>query len=255
VRQALTLSDAELRAVHGDDITWHTLCEWDGRARRVQARKQERFMALVLNDQIWPDAGAEEIAAALLDGIRDLGIACLNWSAKAARLRARIAVAKLRDVSDAGLTDALADWALPYLSGKRTAADLKQFDPTEALTAWLGWEDTQRLEQLAPAHYLSPMGRKVPIDYTSGTPEVSLRLQEVFGETRHPVTGPERTPLRMILLSPGQKPVQVTQDLPGFWATSYADVRKDMRGRYPRHPWPEDPTQADPTLRAKPRGQ
>jgi ATP-dependent helicase HrpB len=254
LRQALSLSEAELRAVHGDAIQWEDLCAWDSRARRVQARKQERFMALVLNDQTWPEAPPERVAEALLEGIRDLGIDCLNWSPKAQRLRARIAISALRDVSDEALLATLEDWALPYLSGKRTAADLKQFDPTEALTAWLGWDDAQRMAQLAPAHYTSPMGRNVPIDYSSGTPEVALRLQEVFGETRHPVTGPNRTPLRMILLSPGQKPVQVTQDLPGFWATSYADVRKDMRGRYPRHPWPEDPTQADPTLRAKPRG-
>ena len=211
-------------------------------------------MALVLNDQTWPEAPPENIAKALLDGIRYLGFDYLNWSPKAKRLRARIAISQVRDVSDEALIEALEDWALPYLSGKRTAADLKQFDPTEALTAWLCCEDSQRMAQLAPAHYTSPMGRQVPIDYSSGTPEVSLRLQEVFGETRHPCTGPNQTPLRMVLLSPGQKPVQVTQDLPGFWATSYADVRKDMRGRYPRHPWPEDPTQADPTLRAKPRG-
>lgn len=254
VRQALALSEAELRATHGDAIAWQNVCQWDARARRVQARRQERFMALVLNDQTWPEAPPENIAKALLDGIRYLGFDYLNWSPKAKRLRARIAISQVRDVSDEALIEALEDWALPYLSGKRTAADLKQFDPTEALTAWLGWEDSQRMAQLAPAHYTSPMGRQVPIDYSSGTPEVSLRLQEVFGETRHPCTGPNQTPLRMVLLSPGQKPVQVTQDLPGFWATSYADVRKDMRGRYPRHPWPEDPTQADPTLRAKPRG-
>ena len=253
VRQALVLSEAELRATHGAAIDWTNICQWDSRTRRVQARRQERFMALVLNDQTWPDAPPERIAEALLDGIRDLGLACLNWSPKAKRLRARIAVSQVRDVSDEALLTSLEDWALPYLNAKRTAADLKQFDPTEALNAWLGWEDSQRMAQLAPAHYTSPMGRQVPIDYSSGTPEVSLRLQEVFGETRHPCTGPDHTPLRMVLLSPGQKPVQVTQDLPGFWATSYADVRKDMRGRYPRHPWPEDPTQADPTLRAKQR--
>jgi len=254
VRQALALSEAELRATHGDAITWQNICQWDSRARRVQARRQERFMALVLSDQTWPDAPTENIAEALLEGIRDLGLDCLNWTPKAKRLRARIAISQVRDITDEALIGTLEDWALPYIGGKRTAADLKQFDPTEALNAWLGWEDSQRMAQLAPAHYTSPMGRQVPIDYASGTPEVSLRLQEMFGETRHPCTGPDQTPLRMVLLSPGQKPVQVTQDLPGFWATSYADVRKDMRGRYPRHPWPEDPTQADPTLRAKPRG-
>lgn len=254
IRQAFPFTEAELREVHGPHFIWENTCFWDARAKRVQTRRQERFMVLVLSDQIWPDAPADTVAKALLSGIRDLGIACFNWTAKAQRLRSRIAVARLRDVSDDGLTDALEHWALPYLTGKRTAGDLGNFDPTEALAAWLSWEESQTLDQSAPAHYRSPMDRKVPIDYSGGTPEVSLRLQEVFGVTAHPLIGPDRIPLRMTLLSPGQKPVQVTQDLPGFWATSYTDVRKDMRGRYPRHPWPEDPTQENPTLRAKPRG-
>jgi len=113
-------------------------------------------------------------------------------------------------------------------------------------------DQMQRLDTAAPASFETPLGRKIPIDYDDATPAITLRLQEMFGTTRHPMVG--RTPLRITLLSPGQKPVQVTQDIVGFWATSYADVRRDMRGRYPRHPWPEDPTEADPTLRAKPRG-
>ena len=108
------------------------------------------------------------------------------------------------------------------------------------------------LDQAAPAHFETPLGRKIPIDYAGEAPGITLRLQEMFGVTRHPLVG--KTPLRVTLLSPGQKPVQVTQDIVGFWASSYADVRRDMRGRYPRHPWPEDPTQAAPTARAKPRG-
>ena len=115
----------------------------------------------------------------------------------------------------------------------------------------LDWDQMHRLDQQAPAHFTTPLGRKTPIDYDGAAPAISLRLQEMFGQTTHPFVGD--TPLQITLLSPGQKPVQVTQDIVGFWATSYADVRRDMRGRYPRHPWPEDPTQADPTLRAKPR--
>ena len=103
----------------------------------------------------------------------------------------------------------------------------------------------------APAHFTTPLGNKTPIDYSGTHPEISLRLQEMFGQTSHPMVG--RTPLRVTLLSPARRPVQTTLDIPGFWASSYADVRKDMRGRYPKHPWPEDPTKADPTLRAKPR--
>jgi ATP-dependent helicase HrpB len=112
----------------------------------------------------------------------------------------------------------------------------------------------QLIDRLCPAQYETPLGRRVAIDYDGEVPVIELRLQEMFGVTRHPTVGQARTPLRITLLSPGGKPVQVTADLPGFWTNSYGDVRRDMRGRYPRHPWPEDPTQAEPTLRAKPRG-
>jgi ATP-dependent helicase HrpB len=115
----------------------------------------------------------------------------------------------------------------------------------------LDWNQMQALDRAAPAHFETPLGRYIPIDYSGEHPEISLRLQEMFGQTTHPTVG--HTPLRVTLLSPAGRPLQTTMDIPGFWASSYADVRKDMRGRYPKHPWPEDPTQADPTLRAKPR--
>ena len=110
------------------------------------------------------------------------------------------------------------------------------------------------LDQLTPSHFETPLGRRVPIDYDGEAPGIEVRLQELFGVTVHPTVGPKRLPLRITLLSPGGKSVQVTSDLPGFWTNSYADVRRDMRGRYPRHPWPDDPREADPTTRTKPRG-
>jgi ATP-dependent helicase HrpB len=112
----------------------------------------------------------------------------------------------------------------------------------------------QRLDALWPPAFVTPLGRRLPIDYTGEAPGIEARVQELFGVTVHPVVGPDRRPLRITLLSPGGRPIAVTTDLPGFWRTGWADVRRDMRGRYPRHPWPEDPTQAEPTLRAKPRG-
>ena len=118
--------------------------------------------------------------------------------------------------------------------------------------ARLDWDRMQALDAKAPAHFTSPLGRDIPIDYSGEHPEISLRLQEMFGQRNHPTVG--RRPLRVTLLSPARRPVQTTMDLPGFWDGSYADVRKDMKAQYPRHPWPEDPRQADPTLRAKPRG-
>jgi ATP-dependent helicase HrpB len=147
----------------------------------------------------------------------------------------------------------LEDWLLPHINGVRSTADWKSFDIIEALRARLSWDQTQALDRAVPAKFETPLGRSIPIDYSGGQPQIALRIQEVFGVTRHPMIGSE--PLQITLLSPAQKPVQITTDLPRFWETSYADVRKDMRGSYPRHPWPEDPTQEDPTLRAKRRKQ
>lgn len=256
IRQAISITESELRALFADRIRWHDLCEWSRREGRVLARRQERLGALVLDDRIWPDAPAEAMARAALDGIRQLG---LPWTAAARRLRARVELARgggtdFPDMTDAALIATLEDWLLPHLGRARTEADLRAFDTTNALKAMLDWGQTQRLDTLVPAHFDTPLGRHVPIDYDGEAPAIEVRLQEMFGVTRHPVVGAARLPLRITLLSPGQRPVQVTMDLPRFWATSYADVRKDMRGAYPRHPWPEDPTVAEPTLRAKPRG-
>ena len=220
------------------------------------ARRQERFGALVLDDRIWKDAPPEAVARAMLDGLRDLG---LPWGDPARRLRARIDLLRAQgadfpDTSDAALIASAEDWLLPYLNGTKTADQLKTLDLTGPLKNALSWEQQQDLDRLAPGSFTTPLGRKIAIDYAGGTPEIQVRLQEMFGQTTHPTVGPSRAPLKITLLSPAQRPVQTTMDLPGFWTSSYADVRKDMRGRYPRHPWPEDPTVADPTLRAKPRG-
>ncbi len=249
IRMAARLDEADLRALHGGRIETVALCEWSRREGRVLARVQERLGALVLSDRAWPEVPPEAVARAALEGLRLDG---LPWSPAAARLRARIAlVPDLGAVDDASL---LADgaWLLPWLGRIRTLADLRGLDLVEPLKARIGWDGQQQLEREVPSHFVTPLGRKVPIDYDHEQPSIELRLQELFGVTRHPVVGGR--PLRISLLSPGGKPVQVTTDLPGFWASSYADVRKDMRGRYPRHPWPEDPREADPTTRAKPRG-
>ena len=256
VRQAIQIDEADLRALFADRITRRALCDWSRREGRVTARRQELFGALVLSDQPWPDAPPEVLARAALYGLRDLG---LPWTDPARRLRARIDLARgggadLPDCSDAALLARAEGWLLPHLAKKRTEADLRALDLTEPLRQSLSWDQQQLIDRLCPAHYETPLGRRVPIDYDGEMPAIEVRLQEMFGVTRHPTVGQARAPLRITLLSPGGKPVQVTADLPGFWTNSYGDVRRDMRGRYPRHPWPEDPTQAEPTLRAKPRG-
>ncbi len=252
VRQAVAISEAELRRVLGGAITRVDVCAWSRREGRVVARRQERLGALVLGEVPW-EAPDEALAAAAFEGLRDLG---LPWSARAARLRARILLAGGQDwpdCSDAGLL-AQADWLLPWLGACRTASDLKALDLTEALQARLGRERLQKLEELVPEAFTTPLGRRIPIDYGHGVPEIAVRLQEMFGVSVHPVVGAQRQPVKVTLLSPRAAPIQVTMDLPGFWKGSYAEVRKDMRATYPRHPWPEDPTRAEPTLRPKPRG-
>ena len=254
VRLAVALAEGELRALYGDRIYWAETCVWSAREGRVLARRQEKFGALVLDDRVWSDAPAETVALAMLDGVRALG---LRIDGAAGRFRARVELVRaggdaLPDMRDAGLLAGLEGWLLPHLGGVRSAEDWRRFDLLEPLRGMLDWGQMERLDKAAPAHFVTPLDRRVPIDYGGEAPQISLRLQEMFGVTVHPVVG--RTPLRVTLLSPGGKPVQTTTDIPGFWASSYADVRRDMRGRYPRHPWPEDPTVAEPTLRAKPRG-
>ena len=251
VRQAVRISEAELRTTFPDQIVWQNVCLWSRRDGAVLSRKHETFGALVLDDRTWPDAPRETVARAMLDGVRQLG---LIPSAAAARFlaRARMMQDGFPDFSEAHLLDTLEDWLLPHLGDVRTAGQWKGFDLLPALHGRLNWDQQQALDAAVPPHFETPLGRRVPIDYAGAQPKIALRLQEVFGVTRHPMIAGQ--PLQITLLSPAQRPVQVTTDIPGFWATSYADVRKDMRGRYPRHPWPEDPTQADPTLRAKPRG-
>lgn len=256
IRQAIAVSETELRAILADRIRWVTLCDWSRRDGRVIARRQERLGALVLSDQAWTDAPADQIARAALDGIRQIG---LPWTPAARRLRARIELARgggsdWPDCSDAGLMADLESWLGPHLGGARSEAELRALDLQAALLARLDWAQQDQLNRLVPARFETPLGRQVPIDYDGETPSIEVRLQEMFGVTRHPTVGKNALPLRITLLSPAQRPVQVTTDLPRFWATSYADVRKDMRGQYPKHPWPEDPRQAEPTLRAKPRG-
>ncbi len=253
VRMAAQISEDEIRDLFAGQISWVDSCAWSKRDRRVVARKQERFGAITLSDRLWKDVPDDAVAQAMLDGVRDLG---LRLDGAAARLAARVELvraegADLPDFTIEGLTESLEDWLLPMLSGVRNAEEWKRFDLLPALRARLDWTQAQELDRRAPGSFETPLGRKVPIDYGGAVPEISVRLQELFGVTQHPVVGGEA--LKITLLSPAQRPIQITRDLPGFWAGSYADVRKDMRAQYPKHPWPEDPTQANPTLRAKRR--
>lgn len=256
IRQAIALPEPEMRHLFARQIVQDTICIWSRRDGRVMARRQDRFGALVLTDSPWPDVPPEAIATAALEGIKAEG---LPWSQTARRLQARVEEARLAGedlpaMDDDILMNEAEAWLLPYLGGLRSRADLRGVDLVAPLRARLGHAGATRLEALYPAQFTTPLGRGIAIDYTADTPTIEARIQEFFGVAVHPTVGPTRTALRIVLLSPAAKPVQVTTDLPGFWRTSYGDVRKDMRGRYPRHPWPENPAEAAPTTRTKPRG-
>ena len=258
IRLAAPLREADLLAWHGSALVDVPVCTWSKRERMVISRQQKRLGAIALEDRRWPDPPEEAVAAAIIEGIRDMGMACLNWSKPARFLVARIEWLRGRGqalpaMDEPTLEAGLESWLAPYLGNCRTRSDLGRLDLVPPLLARLGWEGQQVLEQLAPASITAPTGTKLPVDYSSTPPMISVRLQEMFGLTTHPTVGPDKLPLLIELLSPARRAVQTTTDLPGFWATSYTDVRKDMRGRYPRHPWPEDPAIAPPTKRVKPR--
>ena len=200
-----------MRGLFADQIHWRDICAWSKREGRVLTRKQEMFGALVLDDRIWADPDPNRVAVALLDGVRELGLQCLTWSKAATLLRARGHYLGERvDWSDDGLMASLEDWLLPYLAGKKTTADLKQVDVAAALKASLDWDAQQAMNLLAPAHITTPLGRKAAVNYDGDAPGIEVRLQEMFGCTTHPTVGPQKLPLKITLLSPGQKPVQVT---------------------------------------------
>ena len=254
IRQAVQIGLDEIRTLFSDQIAWENSCEWSKRERRVVARSQEKLGAITLDERIWKDAPDTDIAQAMLEGVRMLGLA---FSPPEERFRTRVELLRsagedLPNMSETALLETADSWLLPFLSGVKTAAQLKALNLLEALKSILTWEQSQRVDKLAPSHVTTPLGRRIPVDYTHGQPQIELRLQEMFGTTVHPIVAGQ--PLRVTLLSPAGRPVQTTTDIPAFWDSSYADVRKDMRGRYPRHPWPENPREADPTLRAKRKG-
>ena len=256
---AAALNDEQLLKYHAARVTEVTEVRWDEREGCVQARRQQRIGELVLTDRRWEDAPPEAVAAALLDGIRRAGIEVLPWSDAARACRERLAFMhrlspqEWPDVSDTALLATLDDWLLPYIAGTTRLAQLKQLDLQAALKALLSWQQQRRLDELAPTHWTVPSGSRIRLDYSQDTPVLAVRLQEMFGLQQTPGVGGGRVPVLIHLLSPARRPVQITQDLAAFWKGSYHAVRKEMKGRYPKHHWPEDPLQAQPTTRTRRR--
>jgi ATP-dependent helicase HrpB len=197
----------------------------------------------------------------LAQGVARLGIDRLPWSKPLRQWRSRVIFLRRAagdewpDLSDGALVTTAADWLSPALADKTVLSALSSEELSDALHTLLPWHLRRRLEAEAPTHFAAPSGSLLPIDYEAEQgPKLAIRVQELFGLDRHPAVADGRVPLVIELLSPAHRPVQVTRDLPGFWRGSYAAVKTEMKGRYPRHPWPDDPLAAPPTRRAKPRG-
>jgi ATP-dependent helicase HrpB len=235
---------------------------FDRQARALRVRAVRRYGALTLAERPLPAAATPENAAALAEGIAGLGIDLLPWTKAQSQLRERVAFLRRAepeqawpDLSDAGLAREPEIWLAPHILGRASLAALAPGDLDAALAALLPWEMRRRLDAQAPTHFKAPTGSDLAVDYgAEAGPTISVRVQELYGLSLHPALAGGRVPLVLELLSPGHKPVQITRDLPGFWRGSWAAVKSEMKGRYPRHLWPDDPAAALPTTRAKPRG-
>ncbi|HTO30692.1 MAG TPA: ATP-dependent helicase HrpB [Pararhizobium sp.] len=233
---------------------------FDRPSRQVRARRVTRLDAIIFEESPLPRPKGEPAAQALAEGVRQLGLAVLPFSKEATQLRDRIGFLHRTigepwpDMSDETLLSLMGDWFIPFQGEARGLDDINPGSLSEGLQALVPHAVSRDLSRLAPTHFEAPTGQRHPIRYDGDEPVLSIRVQELFGLKTHPAIGGGRLPLLLELISPGHKPIQTTRDLPGFWAGSWKDVRADMRGRYPRHPWPEDPATAAPTTRAKPRG-
>jgi ATP-dependent helicase HrpB len=252
ILSAAAIDFAAIEALYGERIETGTHVSFDAATTGVRAETGRRLGAITLSRG--PDAKAdpEAIIEALLEGVRVHGLDLLPWPECAVRLRQRAIWAGVAGLSDAELAESLGLWLAPLLQGKRRLADIDGGALHNALTGLIGWDGQQTIERLAPAHFSSPAGTTHAIDYAADAgPTVELRVQALFGIAEHPVIGTARTELILSLTSPAGRPIQTTRDLPGFWTGSWADVVKEMRGRYPKHHWPDDPTAAVASLKTK----
>ncbi|WP_322514870.1 ATP-dependent helicase HrpB [Rhodopseudomonas palustris] len=258
---AAPLTLAEIEQHFADQITDADEVSFDRAAMALRARRRRALHAITLSEAPRALTPSAETARVLADGLVAAGLERLPWSKPLAQWRGRVMFLRKAegdvwpDLSEAALAEQREQWLMPALFDKTGLKDFSAGDLSDALMNLLPWELRARLEREAPTHFEAPTGTRLPIDYDAEQgPTIAVRLQELFGLTTHPSVAGGKVPLVLELLSPAQRPVQVTRDLPGFWRGSYAAVRADLRGRYPRHPWPEDPASAPPTRRVKPKG-
>lgn len=258
---AAPATQVQFEAAAGSRIVEGPELAFDAASRAVRARHVRRLGEIVLEARPLALAHGPEVQTNLAAGIAQLGIAALPWTKQQTQLRERTAflraagMSDVPDLSDAALAATIHDWLEPYLTGKSRLDDIASGDLGNALDNLVGWDIRQILEREAPMQFEAPTGNLFAIDYDGPqSPSVQIRVQELFGLKIHPAIAGGRRPLTLHLLSPAHRPVQITRDLPGFWSGSWSAVKVEMKGRYPRHVWPDDPANANPTARAKPRG-
>ncbi|MDX9988072.1 ATP-dependent helicase HrpB [Thiothrix unzii] len=258
IRSAAALDDKLFASALADQVREQTVVEWDNKAGRFIAEAQHKIGALVLQRKALQAVPGEAKSTALIGFIRKQGLDILPWQVEQEQWCARINLLRgveperaWPDVSRANLLTTLEDWLAPYLNAVNVLGDFKKLDLTTILSSLLPWDMQQRLEQLAPKSLEVPSGHSIAIDYSQSPPILAVKLQEMFGCQQTPTIANGRVALLVHLLSPAGRPLQITQDLAGFWRTSYHEVKKDMKGRYPKHPWPDDPLQAIATRKVK----
>jgi ATP-dependent helicase HrpB len=265
---AAALSEDDLEAVAGEKITTHQEVGFDRERLSLAARKRRRLGAFVLSERNLPVSQGPESAKTLAEGIANLGpdgagLQRLPFIKPLAQWRDRVAFLRRAepgeawpDLSDAALGERAADWLAPFIEGRTSLAEITPDDLEQALKAMLPWDMRRRLEEEAPTHFETPAGSKIALDYSSeGGPTLSVRVQELYGLSDHPAIARGKAALTLELLSPASRPIQITKNLPAFWRGSWGSIKSEMKGRYPRHFWPDDPAAAAATKRAKPRGQ
>lgn len=257
IRIAAPISGVTVEHLFENEIREGETAIWDSQSRSVIARRQRRLNALVLSDTPARNIPGDQIADALVDGIRDIGMDCLPWSKEAVEWRRRVlcfhqATGNGPDLSDSTLLETLEEWLLPYLTGMSRLQHLKSLDMLTILKTQLDWSALQTLDKQVPSHFTVPSGSTIQIDYTDPTaPVLPVKLQEMFGATETPSVINGAITLSMHLLSPAGRPLQITQDLQAFWNNTYPEVKAEMKGRYPKHPWPDNPLAAVPTRHTK----
>jgi ATP-dependent helicase HrpB len=260
---AARLTEAELIEIAANRIMERDEITFDSSAAAIRARRVRRLDAIALSSESRLVTPSAETAGLLARSAASVGLDRLTWSKAQEQLRHRVAFLRLAegtatgwpDLSDDALSQSVETWLAPFLDHATKLSDIDAAVLGSALDALIPWDLKRKLDTEAPTHFEAPTGNSHPIDYDGpGAPSLSIRVQELYGLKQHPTIAGGRLPLTLNLLSPAHRPIQITRDLPGFWAGSWSAVKSDMKGRYPRHPWPEDPANAMPTARAKPRG-